>query len=200
MKQKLRACFVSNTYKRDLFDKLQNLRQGGRLVEEYYKEMEQAMIRTHVHENEEQTLARFLFGINKNIKRIVQYQPYNTVVDLVHQATKAEKQLLEDVKPAPRTASFNLKAPSSSSNATKPHFSLGQGTSSTSTSSNTNARSSSIAKSASISSEKKVAPSPTSLIDATTKSREIQCFKCLGRGNIARECPNNRIMLVTEDG
>ena len=173
MKQELRACFIPNIYKRDLFDKLQNLRQGGHSVEEYYKEMEQAMIRAHVHEDEEQTLARFLFGLNKNIKRIVQYQPYSTVVDLVHQATKAEKQLLEDMKPAPRIASFNLKAPSSSSNATKARFSLGRGTSSASTSSNINARSSSIAKSAPTSSETKVAPSPTSSINTTAKSREI---------------------------
>jgi len=45
MKMEMRAHFVPKHYKRDLFDKLQNLKQDNRYVEEYYKEMEQAMIR-----------------------------------------------------------------------------------------------------------------------------------------------------------
>jgi hypothetical protein len=68
MKREMRARFVSKHYKRDLFDKLQNLKQGSKYVEEYYKEMEQAMIRAHVREDEEQSMARFLSGLNRPIK------------------------------------------------------------------------------------------------------------------------------------
>ena len=39
-----RARFVPNYYNRDLFQKLQLLKQGAKSVEEYYKEMEIAMI------------------------------------------------------------------------------------------------------------------------------------------------------------
>jgi hypothetical protein len=59
MKREMRARFVLKHYKCELFDKLQNLKQGSKSVEEYYKEMEQAMIRAHVHEDEEQSMARF---------------------------------------------------------------------------------------------------------------------------------------------
>ena len=68
MKREMRARFVPKHYKRDLFDKLQNLKQGTKSVEEYYKEMEQAMIRARVHEDEEQSMACFLSGLNKPIK------------------------------------------------------------------------------------------------------------------------------------
>ena len=43
MKDVMRACFVSTYYNRDLFKKLQLLKQGTKSVEEY-KEMEIAMI------------------------------------------------------------------------------------------------------------------------------------------------------------
>ena len=44
MKDVMRACFVPTYYNRDLFKKLQQLKQGTKSVEEYYKEMEIAMI------------------------------------------------------------------------------------------------------------------------------------------------------------
>ena len=53
-------------------------------MEEYYKEMEQAMIRARVHEDEEQSMACFLSSLNKPIKRVVEFQTYNNVVELVH--------------------------------------------------------------------------------------------------------------------
>jgi hypothetical protein len=67
MKREMRIRFVPKHYRRDLFDKLQNLRQGSFSVEEYYKEMEKAMIRANVYEDEEQTIARFMAGLHCNI-------------------------------------------------------------------------------------------------------------------------------------
>ena len=57
-------------------------------MEENYKEMEQAMTRARVHEDEEQFMACFLSGLNKPIKRVVEFQTYNNVVELVHIAQK----------------------------------------------------------------------------------------------------------------
>jgi hypothetical protein len=62
MKREMRICFVPKHYRCDLFDKLQNLRQGSFSVEEYYKEMEKAMIRANVYEDEEQTITCFMAG------------------------------------------------------------------------------------------------------------------------------------------
>ena len=35
---------------------------------------------------------------------------------------------------------------------------------------------------------------------STAKSSEIQCFKCGGRGHVIRECPNNRTIIVNDQG
>src|SRR4051812_34274066 len=77
MKDVMRARFVPSYYNRDLFKKLQQLKQGTKSVEEYYKEMEIAMIRANVKEDDEQTMARFLNGLNHPIRKIADFQPYS---------------------------------------------------------------------------------------------------------------------------
>jgi hypothetical protein len=46
--------------------------------------MEKAMIRANVYEDEEQTIARFMVGLHRNIQRIVEFQSYQSLIDLVH--------------------------------------------------------------------------------------------------------------------
>ena len=67
MKAVMRKRFVLRHYYRDLHNKLQYLKQGNRSVEEYYREMEVAMIRANVQEDRESTMARFLAGLNTDI-------------------------------------------------------------------------------------------------------------------------------------
>jgi hypothetical protein len=98
MKREMRICFVPKHYRRDLSNKLQNLRYGIFFVEEYYKEMEKVMIRANVYEDEEKIIACFMAGLHCNILRIVEFQPYRRLIDLIHQATKAERQLQQDAK------------------------------------------------------------------------------------------------------
>ena len=93
MKRHLHSRFVPSHYTRDLFNKLQKISQGTKSVEEYFKEMELAMIRANVQEPQEQTMARFLNGLNHPVKKIAKFQPYSNMVELVHQATKAERQV-----------------------------------------------------------------------------------------------------------
>ena len=91
MKDVMRAHFVPTHYTRDLFKKLQLLKQGTKTVEEYYQEMEIAMKRANVKEDDEQTMACFLNGLNHPIQKIADFQPYSNLLELVHQATKAER-------------------------------------------------------------------------------------------------------------
>ena len=56
------------------------------------------MIRANVKEDDEQTMARFLNGLNHPIKKIADFQPYSNLIELVHQATKAEHQVQDDLK------------------------------------------------------------------------------------------------------
>jgi hypothetical protein len=90
MKIEMHNCFIPEHYTRDLFNKLQKLTQGTKSVEEYYKEMEMIMMRAKIEENEEQRMSRFFNGLTYPIKRIVEFLPYTTLVQLMHHAPKAE--------------------------------------------------------------------------------------------------------------
>ncbi|KAK1664919.1 hypothetical protein QYE76_053078 [Lolium multiflorum] len=58
MKQVIHTRFVPSHHKRDLFNKLTQLKQSFKSVEEYYKEMHMTMMSANVDEREEQTMAR----------------------------------------------------------------------------------------------------------------------------------------------
>ena len=60
MKMLIRKRFVLTYNYRELYNKLQNLRQGNCSVEEYYKEMKFAMAIANIEEDREATMARFL--------------------------------------------------------------------------------------------------------------------------------------------
>ena len=76
MKSLMRRCFVPNHYYRDLYKKLQRLTQGSQSVEDYYKEMEIAMIWANVEEDREGTMTWFLNGLNREIADKVELQHY----------------------------------------------------------------------------------------------------------------------------
>jgi hypothetical protein len=84
---------VPNHYYRDLYLKLQALNQGYKRVDEYYKEMEIAMIRANVVKDREATMDRFLNRLNRDIANVVELQRYVELEDMVHMATKVERQL-----------------------------------------------------------------------------------------------------------
>ncbi|XP_038972593.1 uncharacterized protein LOC120104828 [Phoenix dactylifera] len=62
-------------------------------MEDYHKEMEVAMIRANIEEDREATMARFLAGLNRDIANVVELQHYVELEDMVHMATKVERQL-----------------------------------------------------------------------------------------------------------
>jgi hypothetical protein len=59
-------------------------------VDDYYKEMEIALIRANVEEDREATMARFLNGLNRDIANVVELQHYEELEDMVHMAIKVE--------------------------------------------------------------------------------------------------------------
>jgi hypothetical protein len=67
--------------------------QGSKSVEEYQKELEVAMIRANVNEDEEVTMSMFLNGLNRDITNVVELQSYVELEELVHLAIKVEGQL-----------------------------------------------------------------------------------------------------------
>ncbi|KAK1601257.1 hypothetical protein QYE76_017585 [Lolium multiflorum] len=102
MQEVMHTRFVPSHHKRDLFNKLTQLKQSFKSVEEYYKEMHMTMMSANVDEREEQTMARFLNGLNIPVKRIVEFLPYTNMVELLHQATRAERQMSLPAKAPPK--------------------------------------------------------------------------------------------------
>jgi len=76
-----------------LFNHLQMITQGSKSVEEYQKELEVALIRANVNEDEEVTMSMFLNGLNRDITNVVELQSYVELEELVHLAIKIEGQL-----------------------------------------------------------------------------------------------------------
>ncbi|KAK8600732.1 hypothetical protein V6N12_050583 [Hibiscus sabdariffa] len=92
MKRIMRKRFVPSHYHHDLFQKLQGLKQGSRSVEDYFKEMEIAMMRANIEEDREAMMARFLNCLNTEIANAVELQHYVELDDMVHMVVKIERQ------------------------------------------------------------------------------------------------------------
>jgi hypothetical protein len=84
---------VPNYYYWDLYLKLQILNQDSKSVDKYYKEIEIMMIQGNVIKDNEAMMARFLNGLNREIMNMVELQHYKELEDMVHMATKVERQI-----------------------------------------------------------------------------------------------------------
>lgn len=177
MKAVMRRRFVPSHYHRDLHRKLQSLTQGSMSVEDYYKEMEIAMMRANIEEDREATMARFIGGLKKEIADVVELQYYVEMEDLLHKAVQVEKQLKS------KTSS---KFSSSSSTSWKSNWKNNKAIS--------HPKENVKAKSTMASSKGK------SETNSSSRSRDIKCFRCQGIGHIASECPNKRAMILLDNG
>ncbi|XP_019435361.1 PREDICTED: uncharacterized protein LOC109341845, partial [Lupinus angustifolius] len=178
MKRVMRRRFVPSSYQRDVHNKLQRLTQGNKSVDEYFKEMELALLRSNFHEDREATMARFLHGLNPEIQDIVELQPYVELDDLVQKAIKVEQQIKRrkskyssnsTTKYPPNTWKDKSKKEGNATKEIVPSSKEAVGTT------------------------KSQGKQP---LDPNQRSRDIKCFKCLGRGHIASQCPTRRTMMV----
>ncbi|KAJ9701225.1 hypothetical protein PVL29_006532 [Vitis rotundifolia] len=178
MKATMRRRFVPSPYYKDLYQKLQSLTQGYKSVDDYHKEMEIAMIRANVEEDRETTMARFLNELNRDIANVVELQHYVELEDMVHMAIKVERQLKRK-----KTQSFQNLGSSASwrSNGRKDEG---------------------VVFKSKIEPPKRRYEAPNvkkGKNESQTHNRDIKCFRCLGVGHIASQCPNKRTMIVRVD-
>ncbi|KAL4291601.1 hypothetical protein GQ457_14G015160 [Hibiscus cannabinus] len=192
MKAIMRKRFIPTHYHRELLRKLQNLTQGSMSVEDYFKEMELAMIRANIEEDQETTIARFVSGLNPEIADTVELQYYVDLEEVVHLAIKVEKQLKrkgtsrnhfstskwsQNSKWGPNTSKTPYKAYQTPIKPSQTKGDVGISKSQQPLDMNRG--------------KQTVTPS---------RNRDIQCFKCLGRGHIASQCPNRHTMVIRESG
>nr|XP_027071936.1 uncharacterized protein LOC113696750 [Coffea arabica] len=184
--------FVPGHYTRDLYHRLQTLVQGNRSVDEYHKEMEILMLRADVQEDPEATMARFLSGLRPDIAERVELQHYMELHELVDKAIKVEQRLKRRGTTRSNFGNTtystnrpfqprNDSRPSPNAPTPKPRFEGGK------------VGNPSISKPSS--STPKFEESRVQ-----TRARDTRCFKCQGRGHIASQCPNQRTMIMMQNG
>uniref|UniRef100_A0A2N9FYN5 CCHC-type domain-containing protein n=1 Tax=Fagus sylvatica TaxID=28930 RepID=A0A2N9FYN5_FAGSY len=178
LKALMRRRFVPSHFYRDLYQRLQNLTQGSRSVEDYHKEMEVAMIRANVEEDREATMARFLSGLNRDIANVIELQHYVEIENMVHMAMKVERQLKRkgtarytSISTTTWKSKWDRNDSAEAKRKTEPPKGKDEGTSN----------------------KPKVESQPS-------RNRDIKCFKCLGSGHIASQCPNRRVMIMRDNG
>ncbi|XP_073286746.1 uncharacterized protein [Primulina huaijiensis] len=181
MKRVMRKRFVPNHYYREMFKRLQTLRQGVKSVEDYYKEMEVVMIRANIEEDNEATMARFLCGLNREIQDQVELRHYLDLDEMVQMAIKVEQQLkrrgVGRTNPTGGSSSSwrsNVVKREENKVVTKPKFET-----------------------------KQEAPKQGVQGKSETpsnRSRDVKCFRCQGLGHISSECPNKRVMILNDYG
>jgi len=135
-------------------------------------------VRANIEEETEDTMAHFLSGLNPNIRDVVELQAYVELDDLLHKAVQVEQQLKRKIV-ARRNSSNNFnqswtnKSNKEEGNLSSPHGKL-------------------------VVSNAKTKHNSTS--SSNTNTRNIKCFKCIGRGHIASDCPTRRTMIMKADG
>nr|KYP39684.1 hypothetical protein KK1_039004 [Cajanus cajan] len=157
--------------------KLLRLQQRDMTVEQYKQQMELYMMRVCIREEEATTVARFLSGLNLEIRDLVELLPFRDLNDLVQLCVRVEQQRLRKSsfkRESSYFISFNKDYKSEGKSFEKKNV---------------------LEPSKEQAKEKdkgkgKITP------HTSTRTSDIKCFKCLGRGHIASQCPTKKFMIL----
>jgi len=174
LKECMRTRFVPAYYRKELLFKLQRLQHGPSSVDEYFKELETILTKIDMHESDESKISRFLSGLRREIQDVVELYEYSTLEKLVHLTIKVEFQLSK-----------------------KTHFKNSHNDGYYQSSWKNKNKSSSKTFPSNVEKDSTYNPrhyKPST--STTTKTSSKSCFKCLGLGHIASNCPSKRNMMV----
>ncbi|KAH1253600.1 Retrovirus-related Pol polyprotein from transposon gypsy [Glycine max] len=171
LKSVLKKRHIPSYYERKLMDKLQRLRQGSMSIEEYRQQMELLLLRAGLREEERTSIARFLSGLNMEVRDKVELLPYRDLDELVQLCIRVEQQL----KRKPSSKSYGSHSYPRKDQA---HGILG------------------VAPSKPKEDKGKTIEKYTPKTSSQERTSNIKFFKCLGRGHIASQCPTKKTMIM----
>nr|KYP47753.1 hypothetical protein KK1_030585 [Cajanus cajan] len=175
LRSAMRRRHIPSYYSRELMDKLQRLQQKNMSVEEYRQKMELYLMRSGIREEERLTIARFLSGLNFDIRDRVELLSYRDLDDLVQLCIRVEQQFLRKSFKNSNSRSYNKEEHKREGRSFK----------------NYAKENPSKPQELDKEEEKKKVTSHTS-----SKTSEIQCFKCLARGHVASQCPTKKTIIL----
>ncbi|GKC64328.1 reverse transcriptase domain-containing protein [Tanacetum coccineum] len=91
MKKCMRANFIPHNYQRQMYQRLQNLKQGSKSVEDYTTEFYQLIVRNDIQETEDQLVSRYIGGLRVQIMDYVNMFDPMTLSDAYQRALAFEK-------------------------------------------------------------------------------------------------------------
>jgi hypothetical protein len=175
----MRHRFVPSYYACDLLNKMHRFQQGSQSIEDYYQELQKGMIHCGILEEPHAAMAHFRGGLNHEIQDILDYKKYADMTQLFEFACKAEREMQGRRS---RTYSNTFAGRNSSSSSAPPLPAPSTPTPRERTATPAGA-----------------APA-TSAASTTGRTWDITCFRCSGRGHMARDCPNKRTLLIRDNG
>lgn len=93
LKKHLHATFLPHNYDPLTYNKLKNLKQGSRSVEEYAEEFSLLLTRTEIFDSEEQLVSRFIRGLRPQLQNaMAQFDPA-TIAEAHRRAVSFEQQM-----------------------------------------------------------------------------------------------------------
>nr|KYP69622.1 Retrovirus-related Pol polyprotein from transposon 17.6 [Cajanus cajan] len=175
LKSAMRRRHIPTYYGRELMNKLQRLQQRDMSVEQYRQQMELLMMRACIREEEATTVARFLSGLNLEIRDQVELLPYRDLNDLVQLCVRVEQQRMRKSYKNSSNSSF-LKKDSKKEGKTFE-------------------KKKTFEPSKNLATEKDKGKGKDTT-HTSSRTSDIKCFKCLGRGHIASQCPTKKVMIM----
>ncbi|KAF7139937.1 hypothetical protein RHSIM_Rhsim06G0029600 [Rhododendron simsii] len=92
MKKKMRVAFLPHNYGRLMYQRLQNLRQNTRSVDDYTMEFYQLVARNDIAETDEQVISRYVGGLRQSFQYSLNMLDLYSVSDAHQRALQLEKQ------------------------------------------------------------------------------------------------------------
>ena len=94
LKKKMRVAFLPHNYSRLMYQRLQNLRQNSRSVDDYTTEFHQLVARNDLAETDEQLVSRYVGGLREQFQFTLNMFELFSVSDAYQKALQIEKQAI----------------------------------------------------------------------------------------------------------
>ena len=140
-------------------------------VKEYRQQMELLLLRVGLREEERTSITRLLSELNMEVRDKVELLPYRDLDELVQLCIRVEQQ-------HKRNSSSKYYGFHSYPRKDKAQGILG------------------VVPSKSKEDKGKIIEKPTPKTSSQARTSNIKCFKCLGRGHVASQCPTKKTMIM----